>query len=123
CRYAIDHIAGERNFSGDLLSRWVKLPSVPVRSVAVYSPCDADDSLSSLDVIRTAQRKTVGEGVHSFPTTFGQAALADDGLFRVRVGSSDTLWIPSDDEALQTRLMVCAHIRSAGVVWRRLRFV
>ena len=24
---------------------WVKVPSVPVRSVAVHSPCDADDSL------------------------------------------------------------------------------
>ena len=24
---------------------WVKVPSVPVRSVAVHSPCDANDSL------------------------------------------------------------------------------
>ena len=35
---------------------WVKVPSVPVRSVAVHSPCDADDSLPSADVIRAAQR-------------------------------------------------------------------
>ena len=35
---------------------WVKVPGVPVRSVAVHSPCDADDSLPSADVIRAAQR-------------------------------------------------------------------
>ena len=60
-RYAIEHIPGERNCWGDLLSRWVKVPSVPVRSVAVHSPCDADDSLPSVDVIRAAQRKAVAD--------------------------------------------------------------
>ena len=49
CRYAIEHIPRERNCWGDLLSRWVKVPSVPVRSVAVHSPCDAEDSLPSVD--------------------------------------------------------------------------
>ena len=89
-RYAIEHIPGERNCWGDLLSRWVKVPSVPVRSVAVHSPCDADDSLPSVDVIRAAQRKAVadlGDNLRSFPTNFGQVTLADDDLFRVRVGN------------------------------------
>ena len=96
---------------------WVKVPSVPVRSVAVHSPCDADDSLPSVDVIRAAQRKAVadlGDNLRSLPTTFGQATLADDELFRVRVGNRDVLWIPSRDKALQVRLMVCAHMQSAG---------
>ena len=57
----IEHIPGERNCWGDWLSRWVKVPSVPVRSVAVHSPCDADDSLPSVDVIRAAQRKAVAD--------------------------------------------------------------
>ena len=73
-RYAIEHIPGERNCRGDLLSRWVKVPSVPVGSVAVHSPCDADDSLPSVDVIRAAQRNAVadlGANLRSFPTTFG----------------------------------------------------
>ena len=68
----IEHIPGERNCWGDLFSRWVKVPSVPVRSVAVHSPCDADDSLPSADVIRAAQRKAVadlGDNFRSFPTT------------------------------------------------------
>ena len=65
---------------------------MPVRSVAVHSPCDADDSLPSVDVIRAAQRKAVadlGDNLRSFPTTFGQVTLADDDLFRVRVGNRD----------------------------------
>ena len=57
-RYAIEHIPEERSCWGDLLSRWVKVPSVPVRAVAVHSPCDADDSLPSVDVIRAAQRQS-----------------------------------------------------------------
>ena len=64
---------------------WVKVSSVPVRSVAVHSPCDADDSLPSVDVIRAAQREAVadlGDNLRSFPTTFGQVTLADDDFFR-----------------------------------------
>ena len=62
-----------------------------LESVAVHSPCDADDSLPSVDVIWAAQRKAVadlGDNLRSFPTTFGQVTLADD-LFRVRVGNRD----------------------------------
>ena len=49
-----------------------------LESVAVHSPCDADDSLPSVDVIRAAQRKAVadlGNNLRSFPTTFGQVTL------------------------------------------------
>ena len=68
-------------------------------------------------MIRAAQRKAVadlGDNLRSFPTTFGQVTLADDDLFRVRVGNRDDLWILSVDKALQVRLMLCASIRSAG---------
>ena len=72
---------------------------MPVRSVAVHSPCDADDSLPSVDVIRAAQRKVIadlGDILRSFPTTFGQVTLADDDIFRVRVGNRrcfvDSVW-------------------------------
>ena len=43
-RYTIGHIPGDRNSWGDLLSRWVSVPALPVRAVAVFSPCDQDDS-------------------------------------------------------------------------------
>ena len=75
-----------------------------LESVAVHSPCDADDSLPSVDVIQAAKRKAVadlGDNFRSFPTTFGQVTLADADLFRVRVGNRDVLWIPSGEKALQ----------------------
>ena len=77
---------------------------MPVRSVAVHNPCDADDSLPSVDVIRAAQRKAVadlGDNLRSFPTTFSQVTSADDDFFRVSVGNRDVLRIPSGDKALQ----------------------
>ncbi|CAM9257615.1 unnamed protein product, partial [Sphacelaria rigidula] len=39
-RYVIEHIPGEHNCWGDFLSRLVKVPTVPVRSLAVHSPRD-----------------------------------------------------------------------------------
>ena len=87
-RFAIEHVPGELNCWGDLLSRWVKVPSVPVCSVAVHSPCDADDSVPWVDVIRAAQRKAVadlGDNLRSFPTTSGQVTLADDDLSLIHI--------------------------------------
>ena len=75
---------------------------MPVQSVVVCEPCDADDSMPSLDLIRAAQRKAVadlGTDVRSFLTTIGQVTLAADDLFRVRVETRDALWIPPDDKA------------------------
>ena len=46
-RYTICHIPGDRNAWGDLLSRWVSVPALPVRAVAVFGPCDQDDSMPS----------------------------------------------------------------------------
>ena len=40
--------------------------------------------------------------------------LDGEGLFRVRAGGRDVLWIPEDAEKLQARLMVCAHMKDAG---------
>ena len=58
-RYTICHIPGDRNAWGDLLSRWVSVPALPVRAVAVFSPCDQDDSLPSKAVVRQAQQKAL----------------------------------------------------------------
>ena len=58
-RYTICHILGDRNSWGDLLSRWVSVPALPVRAVPVFSPCDQDDSLPSKAVVRQAQQKAL----------------------------------------------------------------
>ena len=45
CRYTICHIPGDRNAWGNLISRWVSVAASPVRAVAVFGPCNQDDSL------------------------------------------------------------------------------
>ena len=71
---------------GDLLSRWVSVPALPVRAVAVFGPCDQGDSMSSKAVVRQAQLKalaTDGTEVQSFESAVGLAVLDDEGLFRI----------------------------------------
>ena len=77
-RYTIVHIPGDRNAWGDLLSRWVSVPVLPVRAVAVFSPCDQDESMPSKAVVRQAQQKalaTDGTEVESFESAVGLAVL------------------------------------------------
>ena len=96
-RYTICHILGDRNAWGDLLSRWVSVPALPVRAVAVFSPCDQDDSLPSKAVVRQAQQKalaTDGTEVKSFESAVGLAVLDDEGLFRIHACGRHVLWIP-----------------------------
>ena len=72
------HIPGDRNAWGDFLSRWVRVPALPVRAVAVFSPCDQDNSLPSKAVVRQAQQKalaTDGTEVKSFVSVVGLAVL------------------------------------------------
>ena len=81
-RYTICHIPGDRNAWGDLLSRWVRVPAVPVRAVPVFGPCDQDDSMPSKAVVRQAQQKALATGteVQSFQSAV-LAVLDDEGLF------------------------------------------
>ena len=118
--YTIRHISGERNCWGDLLSRWVSVPSVSVRAAAVYAPSEPDAAMPSKQVLRDAQqaaRNKLGAlagPATSFSTAVGTATLDDEGLFRVGMNGRDVLWIPDQASALQVRLMVCAHMKEAG---------
>ncbi|CAM9904597.1 unnamed protein product, partial [Sphacelaria rigidula] len=116
-RYTICHISGERNAWSDFLSRWVNIPTLPARAVAVYGPCEPDDSMPSKSVVRQAQRKDLGADdadVQYFESDVGTAILDNEGLFRVYVRGRNVLWIPSSDKQLQVRMMICAHMRDAG---------
>ena len=84
-RYTICHIPGERNSWGDLLSRWVSVPALPVRALAAFSPCDQDDSMHPKAAVRQARHKalaTDGTEVQSYESAVGLAVLDDEGLFR-----------------------------------------
>ena len=83
-RYTICHIPGDRNAWGDFLSRRVSVPALPVRAVAVFSPCD--HSLPSKAVVRQAQQKALATDdteVQSYESAVGLAVLDDEGLFRI----------------------------------------
>ena len=58
---------------------------MPVRAVAVFGPCDQDDSVPSKAVIRQAQKALATDGteVQSFESAVGLAVLDDEGLFRI----------------------------------------
>ena len=78
---------------------------MPVRAVAVFGPCDRDDSMPSKAVVRQAQQKalaTDGTEVQSFELAVGLAVV--DVVLR----------IPDSDKQLQVHLMICAHMRDAG---------
>ncbi|CAM9790553.1 unnamed protein product, partial [Sphacelaria rigidula] len=116
-RYTICHISGERNACCDLLPRWVYIPTLPARAVAVYGPCAPDDWMPSKSVVRQAQRKDLGAedaDVQSFESNVGTAILDIEGMFYVHVRGRNVLWILSSDKQLQVRLIICAHMRDAG---------
>ena len=52
-------------------------------------------------------------GASSFTTPVGRATKDNGDLFRVGLDGRDVLWIPEQEE-MQARLMVCAHMKDAG---------
>ena len=73
--------------------------------------------MPSKSAVRQAQQKELGDteaDVQSFESDVGTAILDNEGLFRVHVRGRNVLWIPSSDNQLHIRLMICAHMRDAG---------
>ena len=95
--YTIMHIARDRHCLGDLLSRWVTVSSVSVRTSAVYAASEPDETLPSKQAIRDAKQAsranlgTLDSGATSFMTDDGQVALNDEGLFRLQVNGRAVL--------------------------------
>ena len=97
------------------MSRWASVPALPVRAVAVFSPCDQDDSMHPKAAVRQGQHNalaTDGTEVQSYESAVGLAFLDDEGLFRIHARGRHVLWIPDSDKQLQMRLMICAHIHA-----------
>ena len=118
--YTIMHISGERNCWGNLLSRWVNVPAVAVRAVAVFASSAPDETMPSKDAIREVQqqaRAALGAMIScasSFTIPVGLATKDNKDLFRVGLDGRDVLWIPKQAKKMQTRLIVCAHMKDAG---------
>ena len=57
-----------------------------MRVVAVFGPCDQDDSMPSKAIVRQAQQKALAADsteVQSLKSAVGLAVLDDEGLFRI----------------------------------------
>ena len=104
--YTTMHISGELNCWRDLLSRWVNVPAVVVRAVAVYASSAPDETMPSKDTIREVQQQArAGLGVTvSGPSSFiipvGRTTKDNDDLFRVGLGGRDVLWIPEQTKEM-----------------------
>ena len=88
-----------------------------MRALAVFSPCNQDDSMPSKAVVRQAQQKalaTDGREVQSFESAVGLAVLDDEGLLRIHARGRHVLSIADSEKQLQVRLIICAHMRDAG---------
>ena len=53
--YTIMHISGERNCLGNLVSRWINVPAVAVRAVAVFVSSVPDETKPSKNASREIQ--------------------------------------------------------------------
>ena len=77
-----------------------------MRAVAVFGPCDQDDSMPSKAVVRQAQQKalaTDGTEVQSVESVVGHAVLDDEGLFRIHARGRHVLGIPDSDKQMRVR--------------------
>ena len=118
--YTIMHISGERNCWGNLLSRWVNVSSVAVRTVVVFAGNAPDETLPSKDITPAVQQQArAGLGAtvsaaSSFTTLVDREMKDNKGLSRVGLDGRDVLWIQEQAKDMQTWLMIGAHIKDAG---------
>ena len=97
--YTIMHSSGERSCWGDLLSRWVNVPAVATRVVAVFASSAPDETMPSKDVIREVQQQIIAglsamvSGALAFITSVCRATKHDEDFFRVGLDGRDVLWI------------------------------
>ena len=91
-----------------------------VRAVAMFASSEPDETMPSKDAIREVQQQAraglgaIVSGTSKFTTPIGRATKDNEGLLRVRLDGRDVLWIPEQAKEMQTRLMVCAHMKGAG---------
>ena len=115
--YVIQHIPGEDNHWGDLLSRWRVLdsegPLVRANVIAVVAPPTGDYQMPSKGEIKDRQA-AVARGQVEVATPLGTVTRGEYELYRVSYQGSMVLWVPEEERELQARLMVCGHMQDAG---------
>ena len=121
--YKIMHISGERKCWEDLLSRWINVPAVAVRAVAVFASSAPDETMPSKDAICEVQQQArAGLGAmvssaSSFTTLFGRATKDNEDLFRVGLDGRDVLWIPEHPGTSEKNAYAAHGMRSHEGRW------
>ena len=115
--YVIQHIPGEDNHWGGLLSSWRVLdsegPLVCANVIAVVVSPTGDYQMPSKGEIKDRQ-DAVARGQVEVATPLGTVTRGEDGLYRVSYQGRMVLWVHEEERELQARLMVCAHMQDAG---------
>ena len=107
------------NARGIFLSRWVNVPAVAERAVAIFASSAPDKTTPSKNPIREVQQQArsclsvMVSDASSFTTLAGRATKDNEDLFRVGLDYRCVVDSGTSKE-MQTRLMVCAHIKEAG---------
>ena len=81
------------------------------------APCETmpyKDAFPEVQQQARAGLSTIVNGVSSFTTPVGRTMKDNADLFRVGLDGRDVLWIPEQAKEIQTRRMVCAHMKEAG---------
>ena len=119
--YTIVHICGERDYCwDDPLSRWVNVPGVAVRAVAVFASSARDETMPSKDAFCEVQQQAraglsaIVSGASSSTTPVGRATKNKEDLFRVGLDGRYVLWILEQAKNMQTCFVICAHMKDDG---------
>ena len=95
--YTIMQISGERICWVDMLCRWVNVPAVAVRAVAVITNSAPDETMPSENAIREVHQQAragsgaMVSGASSFTTPVGRATKDNEDLFHVGLDGRDVL--------------------------------
>ena len=115
--YVIQHIHGEDNRWGDLLSRWRVLDSegllVRANVIVVVAPPTGDYQMPSKGEIKDSQ-DAVARGQVEVTTPLGTVTRGEDGLYRMSYQGRIVLWVSEEEHELQACIIVCTHMQDAG---------
>ena len=102
-----------------LFSPFVNVPAVAMRTIVMFASSAPDETMPSKEAnweVQQLARAGLGAMVSvrsPFTTPVGCATKNNVDLFRVGLNDRDVFWVPGQTKEMQSRLMVCAHMKDA----------
>jgi hypothetical protein len=116
-RYEIEHVSGEDNVWGDLLSRWGAQQDPPVARMAQLAVVQKVSPLQDKAFDWPTQGELVEVQLADIASRDEDSTMPEcsydstDGLYKT---DKDQIWIPDQAAELQQRLLVVAHAGASG---------